>query len=104
MLPNGVKTLMGAPTTGTGPYLSTLTVTLVCPAQAGGQQVLVSSNIAAAARPVDDLGNPITGLTIPEGQTSATFKVQAHDAAATKTVTTTAKVNGLSKTVKLTVN
>ena len=104
VLPNAPKSLMASPATGTGPYLSTLTMTLACPARAGGQQVLLSSNNAGVARPVDDAGNPVTSVVVPEGQTVVTFKVQAYDVAAPTTATITAKANNLAKTVKLTVN
>ena len=66
--------------------------------------MLVSTSKATAARPVDDLGNPITSILVAEGQTTATFKVQAYDVAAPTTATITAKANNIAKTVKLTVN
>jgi hypothetical protein len=103
VLPNR-PTSLTMPTSVTGPATVTATVSVACPAPAGGQVLAVSTNKASVAQPVDDSGNAITSVIIPEGQTQATFKVSAADLSAAKTVTIKATFSGLSKSVTMTVN
>lgn len=103
VLPNGVAALL-MPSPVTGPQTLTATVTLVCPARAGGQAVALSTSKASVARPVDDYGNTITAVTVPGGQTSGTFKVFAAGVSAASSATIKAKANEISKSFVLTIN
>ncbi|HYE14610.1 MAG TPA: S8 family serine peptidase [Pyrinomonadaceae bacterium] len=106
VMPNGVKNLvMDAPAnTVTGPATVLMTMTLACPAPAGGQLVLLSTSRAAVARPVGSDGNPINSVAVGAGQTQATFRVQAYDVAAPTSATINATANGITKSLALKVN
>jgi parallel beta-helix repeat protein len=103
VMPNR-PTSLTMPTSVTGPATVTATVSVACPAPAGGQVLAVSTSKASVAQPVDDSGNAITSVIIPEGQTQATFKVSAADVNTMKKVTIRATFGGFSKGVTLTVN
>jgi hypothetical protein len=79
-----------------GGSTSTGTVTLSAPAPSGGLPVDLQTD------------NPFTAqvpsvLTIPSGQTSATFTISTVSVLTTQSVTITASIGGLSKTAPLTV-
>jgi hypothetical protein len=103
VLPNGVAAL-SMPSPVTGPQTLTATVTLACPARAGGQAVALSTSKSSVARPVDDYGNTITTVTVPGGQSSGTFKVFAAGVSAPSSATIKAKANEITKSFVLTVN
>jgi outer membrane protein assembly factor BamB len=73
------------------------TVTLSAPAPTGGVVVGLSSNAPAATVP--------TGVTVPQGATSATFSVGAHNSGYTKLAATiTATKGAIIQSASLTVN
>ncbi len=78
-----------------GVQSSTGTVTLSGLAPAGGAQVALSSNNAAASVP--------SSVAVPAGATSATFPVNTSAVAASTTVTISASYGGVSKSATLTV-
>lgn len=83
-----------SPTTTTGSYPATGTVTLNSAAPAGGAAVsLTSSNTSAATVP--------PSVTIPAGSTSATFTVTTSAVAANTALTISAAYGGSSATVSL---
>jgi hypothetical protein len=71
-------------------------VTINGPAQAGGAQVLVSANPTAAQPPAI--------VTIPFGQTTATFTIPTTAVTTAQMVTITASFGGVSKTAALTIS
>ncbi len=81
-------TVGGSPVTGT--------VTLTGAAAAGGAVVAVRSSHPAARVPA--------GVTVPQGQTSATFAVTTDAVDSTQTVTITATFGGLSRAATLIIN
>jgi hypothetical protein len=74
---------------------STGTVTLSGPAPAGGAQVLLSSNNAAASVP--------SSVTVPAGSTSATFTVTTSPVLISTSATISASYNQTSQTATLSV-
>lgn len=84
-------TSVGSGSTSTG------TVTLNCPSPYGGTVVsLSSSNTAAATVP--------SSVTVPAGQTSATFPVMGQSVSSATSVTITATCSGVNQTAILTVS
>jgi tartrate-resistant acid phosphatase type 5 len=98
VLPVGVKTLALSPNPVTGTNIVNGTVTLVCPAPAGGVVVTLTSGAKAIANPT------VSAITIPEGQTVGMFTITTAGVATTSYATITAKANGIAKSVKLTVS
>ncbi len=95
--PVAVLTSVGvSPASVPGASSSTGTVTLDIPAPVGGALVSLSSSNTAAAQV------PAT-VTVPAGQTSATFSVTTSPVAADTTVTITASYNSAVRTALLTV-
>ncbi len=85
------------PSSVVGGQSSTGTVTLTAPAPSGGFVVnLSSSNSTVASVP--------SSVTVPAGQTSATFTVNTQAVASATTVTITASAGGVSRQATLTVN
>src|ERR1039458_5714726 len=85
-----------APSTVTGGNPSTGTVLLSGPAPAGGSVVALASSLTSSA-PVP------ASVSIPAGVTSGTFTVTTLAQTATRTVTISASLNGLSASAVLTV-
>lgn len=85
------------PSTVVGGNSSTGTVRLTAPAQSGGFTVqLSSSNSAVASVPAS--------VTVPQGQTTATFTVTTARVTRSTTVTITASAGGVTRQATLTVN
>jgi hypothetical protein len=85
------------PTAVTGGSSSTGTVTLTSAAPEGGTSVaLSSSNTAAATVPA--------GVTVPSGQTSASFTISTNSVGSTTSATISASAGGTTRTATLTVN
>lgn len=92
-----LSSLSLSPTSVVGGQSSTGTVTLTAAAPSGGFVVnLSSSNSTVASVP--------TSVTVPAGQTSATFTVSTTAVSTTTTVTITATAGGISRQATLTVN
>jgi len=98
VLPPIVSSLTLNPTSVIGGPLgtSTGTVTLNGPAPAGGAQVMLSSNNAAASVPAN-------GVTVPAGATTATFTVTTSIVVLSTTATISASYNSTTKSANLTV-
>jgi hypothetical protein len=85
------------PATVTGGTSATGTVTLASAAPAGGTSVaLSSSNTAVATVPA--------GVTVPEGQTSASFAVSTDSVSSSTSVTISASAGDATKSATLTVD
>jgi LmbE family N-acetylglucosaminyl deacetylase len=95
VVPPGVAALSLGAASVTGGSPTTGTVTLDGPAPAGGAQVALSSNNAAAAVPAS--------VTIPAGATSASFNVTTSAVATSTPATISASYGGRTQTVTLTV-
>ena len=94
--PNPISSLSLSPASVLGGTSSTGTVTLANPAPAGGAVVtLTSSNTSAATAP--------TSVTVPAGNTSATFGIATHPVSSSTSVTITASYSTGTKTATLTV-
>jgi hypothetical protein len=78
-----------------GAQTSTGTVTLSGPAPAGGAQVMLSSNSAAASVP--------SSVTVPAGSTGATFTVNTSPVLVTTSATISASYNNTSQSASLSV-
>src|SRR5205814_1541186 len=89
-----------APTSVAGGLVSDGTVTLEAPAGPGDLAVSLTSN-NIMARVQDSQGNPITGLTIPAGQQTGTFRVQTSAVTARTIAKITATTNSSYKTASL---
>jgi hypothetical protein len=98
LMPIGVLRLELTPNPVTGPNAVTGTITLSCPASTGGLVVKLSTNYSAVARP------KVSTVTIPAGSTTGTFTISTADVSKISYATITAGVNGIAKSVKLTVN
>lgn len=98
LMPIGVLRLALTPNPVTGPNAVTGTITLSCPASTGGLVVKLSTNYGAIARPT------ASTITIPAGSTTGTFTISTADVSKVSYATITAGVNGIAKSVKLTVN
>ena len=96
--PVGVLKLSLSPSRVRGPGQVTGTVTLDCPAPAGGVTVALSSINQAVARPT------VSSITIPEGSRMQSFTVQAFDVPAPRSAIIKATANGVSKIALLRVN
>ncbi len=96
VLPIRPATLTLTPNPVVGPNPVTGTVTLDCPAPAGGLVVSLSSMSTAVAR----VG---ASVLVPAGASSATFPVTTADVAAVSYATIRAAANGTTRSVKLTV-
>ncbi|HWN42772.1 MAG TPA: hypothetical protein VNW71_11155, partial [Thermoanaerobaculia bacterium] len=95
--PIGVSSLTLSPNPVVGPNSVVGTVTLECPAAPGNVVVaLTSSNTAVAST--------VPSLSIPAGSKTGTFTVTAADVSAVSYANIKAMANGISRTVKLTVN
>jgi len=79
-----------------GAQSSTGTVTLSGPARAGGAQVALARDNAAASVP--------SSVTVPAGATSATFTVSTSAVLVSTNVTISASYNGTTRTATLTVS
>jgi hypothetical protein len=95
--PIGVHSVTLTPSTVIGGGSATGNVTLEAPAAPGPITVTFSSNITAV------VPTPAS-ITIPAGSPSGSFTVNTNSVAAKTTVTIKATANGVSKSVKLTVN
>jgi hypothetical protein len=94
-LPPAVSALSVAPTSVTGGSGATGTVTLSGPAPAGGAQVALSDNNAAASVPAS--------VTVPAGATSASFSIGTSAVADNTAVTISASYGGATRSATLTV-
>jgi hypothetical protein len=96
--PNTIQllTLSESTVVGSAPLVGT--VTLQCPASAGGTVVTLSSNSATVAN------STVRTITIPAGSRSLSFNVRTNTVTVGKTVTIYATANGLRKAVVLQVN
>lgn len=90
----GLLSINIAPTTVTGGAGVTGTVTLAGNAAAGGAVVALSSNSGFASVP--------PSVTVPEGQTTATFVVKTLGVSATSLATLSASFPGVTRTAVLT--
>lgn len=95
--PAAVALLTLDPTTVAGGTSSTGRVSLTAGAPSGGAVVALSSSNPAAA-------SPPASVTVPAGQTSATFTVLTSAVEANTTATITATYNGTSRSATLGVN
>jgi len=93
--PPAASALSLNPTTVTGGSTSTGTVKLSEPAPSGGEPVALSSSSADAKVP--------TSVTVPGGQTSATFTITTTSYASTVDSTITARAGSVSQTAVLTI-
>ena len=93
--PAGAASLAVSPAAVTGGSSATGTVTLSGPAPAGGTQVALSSNNAAAMVPAS--------VTVAAGQASATFTVTTLPVASSTSATISASASGATRTATLTV-
>jgi glucose/arabinose dehydrogenase len=96
--PIGVQTLTLNPNPVVGPNPVTGTVTLECPAPAGGITVSLSSSNPTVAAPT------ASSLTIPARVRSKTFTIRTINVPASRTAIIKATANGISKSVTLTIN
>jgi acetyl esterase/lipase len=96
--PVGPASLALSPNPVIGPAPVQGTVVLECPAAPGGIAVALSSTSTAVAR------TDVASLIIPAGQTQGTFTVTTADVTVQSFATVKATVNGVSKSVKLTVD
>jgi hypothetical protein len=80
-----------------GPSPATGTVTLECPAAPGNIVVTLSSGKPSVA-------NVVPSIRVPAGAISAPFHVSTSDVSVVSYATIRATANGVSKSVKLTVN
>jgi hypothetical protein len=96
--PIGVQTLALSPNPVVGPNPVTGTVTLECPAPAGGITVALSSSNPAVAAPT------VSSLIIPARARSKTFAIRTIDVPASRTAIIKATANAISKSVTLTIN
>jgi glucose/arabinose dehydrogenase len=96
--PIGVQTLALNPNPVVGPNPVTGTVTLECPAPAGGINVALSSSNPTVAAPL------ATSINIAAGGRSVTFGIRTIDVPASRTAIIKATANGISKSVTLTIN
>ncbi|WP_144241198.1 beta strand repeat-containing protein [Fimbriimonas ginsengisoli] len=92
---SGLVSLTMSPSSVNGGASSTGTVTLASPAPAGGTLVNLSSNVSAVVTP--------SSVTIPEGQSSATFTAVTSQVAGDTTATITATAAGTTVSGTLTV-
>ena len=98
--PQGVGQLQSvavSPTQVTGGSSATGTITLTGPAQAGGLPVSLASSTPFAAQV------PLF-VTVPQGQSTATFTITTFKVASSQTVTITATSGTVTQTATLTVN
>ena len=93
--PPAVYSVKMAPTSVFGGSSSTGTVTLDAPAPSGGTAVSLASNKAEASVPA--------GITVPSGQTTATFTANTVVVYANVAATISAAGGGVTKTATLTV-
>lgn len=96
--PIGVQTLALSPNPVVGPNPVTGTVTLECPAPAGGITVALSSSNPAVAAPT------VSSINIPARARSKTFAIRTIDVPASRTAIIKATANAISKSVTLTIN
>jgi acetyl esterase/lipase len=94
--PVGLLSLALSPNPVVGPGQVTGTVTLECPAPAGGVVVALSSSSTAVAQVAPS-------LTMPEGAVTATFPVTTADVSVLSSSSIKTTANGSQKSVKLTV-
>ena len=95
--PIGVLKLVLSPNPVAGPNPVLGTVTLECPAGAGGVPVTLTSSSTAVARPA------APSFTVPAGATTGTFQVLTTDVAVVGYANIRATASGVWKAVKLTV-
>lgn len=81
-----------------GPNPVTGAVTLECVAPAGDIVVALSSSKPSVANPT------MSSITIPAGSATGTFTVSTADVSQASTANIKAMANGVTKSVKLTVN
>jgi len=94
--PIRAKTLVLSPGATAGGSSVTGTITLECPAAPGGVVVSLSSNNPTAASPT------VPSVTIPAGETTASFTVQTSEVSSTTSLTIYATVFGVRKGTALT--
>ncbi len=94
--PVGLLSLALAPNPVIGPGEATGTVTLECPAPAGGVVVALFSSSTAVAQVAPS-------LTVPEGALTATFPITTADVSVLSSASIKTTANGSQKSVKLTV-
>jgi thermitase len=92
-----LSSLSISPTSVVGGNSATGTVTLTAPAGSGGFTVqLSSSNSSVASVP--------SSVTVPAGQTSASFTITTYQGSSTTSLTITASAGGVTRSASLTVN
>ena len=96
--PIGVQVLSLVPNPAVGPETVTATVSLECAAAPGDITVALSSTNPAVAAPT------VNTVTVPAGSRTAAFSVTTADVSAVSSATIRAAANGISKSVRLTVN
>jgi glucose/arabinose dehydrogenase len=96
--PIGVQSLALTPNPVTGPNRVTGTVTLECPAPAGGINVTLTSSNPTVAYPNS------RSINIPEGTRSRAFTVHTIDVPSSRSAIIKATANGRSKSVTLIIN
>jgi len=103
--PPALKSLSLNPSTVPGGSPSTRKVVLTGLAPAGGMAVALATSDGAVAQPVDGAGSPISSVTVPAGQLSASFTVRTQPTGSTSNVlvSITAKLGTVSKSRTLTV-
>jgi len=95
--PIGVASVSISPNPVVGPSPATGMVTLECPAAPGNILVTLSSGNPAVA-------NVVPSIRVPAGAMSAPFHVSTADVSTVSYTTIRATANGISKSIKLTVN
>jgi hypothetical protein len=98
VLPVGIKTMTLSPTTVVGPGTVTGTVTLESGAAMSNIKVELESGNPSVANPT------VNTLTIPAGQVTMNFNVATADVSEVSYATIKAKVNGVTRSVRLTVH
>jgi hypothetical protein len=108
VLPPALSSLTLNPTSVTGGAASTGTVALTGPAYSGGVTVSVSSSNLDVARVLIShlavpMGAKVNIVTVPAGQTSATFSITTQPVASATSVTISGSYGGVTRTATLTV-
>lgn len=86
-----------------GTESATATITLSQAASPGGAVVRLTTDRENVAKPDDGAGNLLEAITIPEGQTTATFPITTSDVTQTFTVNFQAELEGDTKDASVTV-
>jgi hypothetical protein len=96
--PIGVAGITVSPNPVTGPAMAQGTVTLECPAGAGGVMVTFATSNSQVATPA------VPSLTVPAGSTTASFAVLTSDVSVESSANLRATAAGAAKSVKVTVS